>query len=179
MGKGMAVMTGVVLALCVLALCERSTARKWTAALPGILVGGYLVCVMWRNEVAVSAGREGVRKENGPLWGPEGGRVIRREEILRVYVRTFTVNSKYGGRFRTVGVETKEGDNLDLMVSCPPHPGMAEEARKLAAALGWTEGIVELDGAGKRRWRWSGVMPVLRLTGAAAVCALWAFVVAG
>lgn len=179
MGKGMAVMTGVVLALGILAISERSTPRKWTAAVPGIVLGGYLVCVMWRNQVTVSAGPIGVRKENGPLPGPERLRVIPREEIARVYIRSFTVTGKYGGRFRTVGVETKDGDNLDLMASCPPHPGMAEEARKLAAALGWTEGVTELAEQGKRRWRWAGVAPILRLVGAVGACAAWALAITG
>lgn len=179
MGKGMAVVVGCLLAMSILAVSERSTPRKWAAALPGILLAGYMVCLLWRNQVTVSAGPEGVRKENGPLPGPERLRLIPREEISRVYVRSFAVTGKYGGRFRTVGVELKDGDNLDLMVSCPPHPGMAVEAQRLANALGWRDGVTELAEQGKTKWRWAGVVPFLRLVGAVGVCAGWALAVAG
>ncbi len=175
--KFFAVVMGVVIAMCLLIVAEARPQRKWLASGPGLALAVYVCCAVWRNEYELVAGREGLRIAVGPMVGPEALRVVPRAEIARVYVRTFVVNSKYGGRFRTAGVELRDGDTIDIAVSCPPNPAMAAEAERIAEAIGWTEGVVTLEGAGKRRWRWAGTLPFLRLVLGIGLCGAWAYVV--
>ena len=172
-----AVMIGVLIVMCLLILTEARPRRKSLASGPGLALAIYVGLVNWRNEYELVAGREGLRITVGPLPGPEALRVVPRAEIARVYVRTFVVNSKYGGRFRTAGVELQDGDTIDIAVSCPPHPGMAAEAERIAAAIGWTGGVVTLEGAGKKRWRWAGAVGFVRLALGIGLCGAWAYFV--
>lgn len=176
-GKVFAVLFGVLIAMWLLILTEARPHRKWVASGPALVLAVYVCLVMWRNEYEVFAGPEGLRISVGPMRGPEALRVVPRSEISRIYVRTFVVTGKYGGRFRTAGLEMNDGDTIDVMVSCPPHPGMEAEAERIAAALGWTEGVVTLEGAGKKRWRWAGTSPLLRLLLGIGLCGAWAYVV--
>lgn len=176
-GKGFAVLLGVLVVLWLLILTEVRRPRKWVAGGPAVVLAAYGVALLWRNEYGLEVSPEGIRISVGPLPGPEALRVVPRAEIARVYVRTFVVTSKYGGRFRTAGVELKDGDTIDIAVSCPPHPGMAAEAERIAAALAWTEGVVTLEGAGKKRWRWAATFPFLRFLLAAGLCGVWAYCV--
>jgi len=174
-GKAFAVLfaIGIVMGLAILTGEKRS--GVWTASIPVIVLACYGAALLWRNEHEISVTREGLRLRTGPLPAFERERWIPKETVARVYVRSFTLTGKHGGRFRTAGVELRNGDSLDIAISCPPDPAMEDEAKKIAEALAWREGIVRLDERGRAGLRWAAVWPVLRAFGLVALCAAWAY----
>lgn len=175
LGKGLASVFGVMVALWTLlgVSYEGKWGRNLMACGPAIVLASYGIAALWRNKTSIIVGRDGVWVRRGPLPLLESARFLPREEIVAVQVRNFVDHGKYGGRFRTVGVEMRDGTTLAVVSSCPPDPGMEEEARKIAVALGWMEAVSVLNVRGRTRIRWGAWWPVLRFLILVAFCLWW------
>lgn len=175
-GKWLQIFVACALAFMTFVVAMYPSPRRWIAGTPSLLLGAYLFCFFYWNRCTLTVTREGIRRALGPLPGGERLRVIPREAIVRVYIRYFEVVGKYGGRFpwQTMGVELADGGNMDLYMVSPPNQETPKLASRIAAALEWPDPVVELQGGGRRRWRWALVRPALCWLLALAFCAVWA-----
>ena len=171
---------GLGLAFLVLIATERVISFKYDfprAWGPALAVCWYLTALVFVNRSRLRIDGEGVRFTYGPLPSGARNRHFPAADIARVYGREYGDLSRYGGYFKSVGIETRSGFAFDLEREELPALTIQERGEAVAAALGWRGGLVAISGGlpGRPVQGWREQLPVVVALALSGCWVLWVF----
>jgi hypothetical protein len=135
------------------------------AAAPIFAVVFYGLTIAWVNRVRVEVDWWGARITCGPLPAMPHAPFVSFQDVEKVYVRHAQMPTKSGSiRYLAAGLQRKDGRWVDLSEPLIPDEEVWREAWRIARALSWPRGVVELDGLAPRTdwqaahgvWYWTG-----------------------
>ena len=118
--------------------------RAWA---PLLGLGWYWALVVCVNRSWLEIEGGVVRFRRGPLPTGVWDKRFSREEIRRLYVRSYLDPGRWGGYYKAIGIETVSGIAIELEREELPAKTIGQRAEEVARALGWAEPVAELDGA--------------------------------
>lgn len=135
----------------VIGLAAAAIARSgfWdtVAGVPVFGVLFYGLAIAWVNRVRVEVDWRGARITCGPLPAIPRPPEVGFQDVEKVYVRHAQMPTKSGSiRYLAAGLQRKDGRWVDLSEPLIPDEEVWREAWRIARALSWPRGVVELHG---------------------------------